>query len=878
MGHALLSSGVDMSVKHLLNCEPLYLIDGSAFIYRGFYANQTLSRSDGFPTGALFIVARILLRIFREESPQRIAMVLDGKGPTFRHDLFPPYKSQRKATPEALIMQLTPIRRLTAALGIPLFVSDSCEADDCIASLCRRYRDGGVVIVGADKDLKQCLDEKVVMWDPAGREGKVTTLDAFRKETGLEPAQWPDVQAVIGDTSDNIPGVPGVGIKTAEKLFHDFTSLEDIRSRFAELPPALQNKFAGHLDAVFLYRQLTTLDTSRCADIGSEALLLKPADMKEVTGILREFELSSLQREVSGLFGSANMAASMSVQGSLFDPPPVPAAEVAQTLSSLPQAGELAGQNIAIVPEAQWLAIATGQSEWHYAGPAAPLAALLARAAASHPDTRFIAPDVKKVLHADEAWRTLPISRWFDLSIAAYLLDPEQQDYGWPRLAGHWSVELGLSPAAPGILALAMAKTLQERLDAAGLTTLLRNLEIPLIPVLADMETRGVLLDTAQLASFLTHVHTELDTLTSRIYAEAGGEFNIRSAQQLGEVLFKKLKLPVSGKTQGGQASTSKDVLDNLAGKHPVVDALLRYRVLEKLRSTYLEPLPRLAGPDGRIRTTFNQTATATGRLSSSNPNLQNIPVRGTEGKKMRFCFTAPAGRSLVSADYSQIELRVLAHVSHDPELLAAFRDGVDIHARTAGLLYDIPLEKVTPDQRRTAKTINFGLIYGMGAPKLARELAIPLADAREFISRYFKRLTALRAFYEQIKQDARAQGFVTTLSGRRRPLPGITSEAGQIRALAERQAVNTVIQGSAADIIKIAMLAVARDPRLNALDARMLLQIHDELVLEVPAEHAEEAGTRVAELMSAVTPGGIKLDVPLLVDWGTGRSWGDAH
>ena len=370
----------------------------------------------------------------------------------------------------------------------------------------------------------------------------------------------------------------------------------------------------------------------------------------------------------------------------------------------------------------------------------------------------------------------------------------------------------------------------------------------------------------------------DLDRLTGEVYREAQGPFNIRSAQQLGDVLFNRLKLPTAGKTRGGQASTSQDVLEKLSGHHPVVDALLEYRKLEKLRSTYLEPLPRLMGPDGRIRTTFNQLATATGRLSSSNPNLQNIPVRGSMGHRMRSCFTAPAGRLLISADYSQIELRVLAHLSRDETLLAAFREGTDIHARTASLLFDVEQGAITPDQRRNAKTINFGLIYGMGPQKLAQELKIPLSEARAFMARYFERLQGLKHFYESVEEMAREQGYVTTLAGRRRPLPDIQAESAQARSLARRQAINTLIQGSAADIIKLAMLAVHNDPQLHALDARLLLQVHDEVLLEVPEAAAQQAGTRGAELMASVRPGGITLDVPLLSDWGAARNWGEAH
>ena len=343
-------------------------------------------------------------------------------------------------------------------------------------------------------------------------------------------------------------------------------------------------------------------------------------------------------------------------------------------------------------------------------------------------------------------------------------------------------------------------------------------------------------------------------------------------------MLFNGLGLPAPRKTKGGQASTSQQTLEKLAGQHPVVDSILQYRKLEKMRSTYLDPLPRLVDPQGRIHTTFNQKATATGRLSSSNPNLQNIPVRGPLGKRMRSCFIAGPGRLLVSADYSQVELRVLAHVSQDPALLEAFRNGEDIHARTAALVYDLPPDQVSPDQRRNAKTINFGLIYGMGAQKLAQELKIGTAQARDFIARYFERLQGLKAFYEGVEASARKHGFVTTLGGRRRLLPDINAASGQAAALARRQAINTVIQGSAADIIKLAMLAVARDGRLQELDARLLLQVHDELLLEVPADAAEEAGALVARLMQDVRPGGRELSVPLLVDWGTGHDWGAAH
>lgn len=872
-----------MSIKQRFEQEPIYLMDGSAFVYRGFYANQSMQRSDGFPTSALFIVARILMRILREEQPAYFAFVLDGHGPNFRHDMFALYKAQRRATPEDLIRQMEPIHRLIHALGLHLEVSDSCEADDCLASLALRHREERpVVLVATDKDLKQCLHPNVLMWDPASRDEKIVTLQSFEEETGLKPSQWPDVQAVIGDSSDNIPGIRGVGPKTAEKLFQEYPSLEAIRDGFDAMKPALKKKFEGQLEAMFLYRRLTTLDTTRCAGLTLDAMRVRPVNRQEAATLLREFELNSLERELAGLIRDGRVAVEEDPvtvgkssggmrQLSLLD---APHAETRPRLAGTddPFFDAFAGGTVAVLDGHGELAVAVGDKEIVYTGPTPPLVDRLLAA------QRVVAPDVKALLHTHRDWRRIPPAQWFDLGLASYLLEPEERDYGWPKLSGRWGTALGLSAANPGLLALAITEHLVKRLSGAHLLELMRRLELPLIPVLADMESAGVKLDAEALTGFLAEVQKDLDRLTEEVYEAAQGPFNIRSAQQLGDVLFHRLKLPISGKTRGGQASTSQDVLEKLSGHHPVVDALLEFRKLEKLRSTYLEPLPRLMGKDGRIRTTFNQLATATGRLSSSNPNLQNIPVRGPLGRRMRACFTAPEGRKLISADYSQIELRVLAHMSQDEALLSAFREGTDIHARTASLLFDVPQSDITHDQRRNAKTINFGLIYGMGPQKLAQELKIPLAEAKAFMTRYFDRLRGLKHFYENVEERAREQGYVTTLAGRRRPIPDIEAENAQARSLARRQAINTLIQGSAADIIKLAMLAVHADAELRRLDARLLLQVHDELLLEVPEAAAQEAGERVAALMADVRPGGVVLDVPLKADWGAAENWGDAH
>lgn len=919
-----------MSLKQRLGlaAEPVFLMDGSAFIYRGFFANRNMQRSDGFPTNSLVVVSRVLLRILREERPRYFAFVQDGKGPNFRHEIFPLYKANRDATPEDLVRQLDPIQRMVRALGLRLEVSQGCEADDCIASLAARFAgEHPVIIVSGDKDLKQCLGPNVYMWDPASKEEKLVSEADFTAESGVTPGQWPDVQALIGDTSDNIPGVPGIGPKTARQIFSICPSLEDIRDHFVLLPPKLQAKLQEHLENMFIWRQLTTLSREACPGVTLDDLRVRPLDAATCALLTEEFELFALRRELAALdrlqaaeadlpeefldagsiredarpaAGKKAAAEQASLplaqparsgratsQMSLLDAMPQESAPALDDVSALPDCGDA---RVALIwahgdREAPYLAVegADGGSlgEWQWTGPVAELARWLA------PARTLVTADLKGLLTSVPCWQFLAgrAADCIDLGVAAYLLNPEENDYGWPRLSARWGAVLrhelesrGETAPGPARLGLAMAQLFEQRMEKDGLLELFRRLEMPLLPVLAGMEQSGVAIDAAAFRAFLDDVQGQLDQLTAHVYELAGTQFNIRSAQQLGDVLFNGLGLPAPRKTKGGQASTSQQTLEKLAGQHPVVDSILQYRKLEKMRSTYLDPLPRLVDPQGRIHTTFNQKATATGRLSSSNPNLQNIPVRGPLGKRMRSCFIAGPGRLLVSADYSQVELRVLAHVSQDPALLEAFRNGEDIHARTAALVYDLPPDQVSPDQRRNAKTINFGLIYGMGAQKLAQELKISTAQAKDFIARYFERLQGLKEFYEGVEASARKHGFVTTLGGRRRLLPDINSASGQAAALARRQAINTVIQGSAADIIKLAMLAVARDERLRELDARLLLQVHDELLLEVPADAAEEAGALVARLMQDVCPAGKELSVPLLVDWGTGHDWGAAH
>ncbi len=925
--------------------EPLYIMDGNAFIFRGFFANQRMARSDSFPTGSIHIVGKTVFKILREENPRYFLFVLDGQGSHFRHELYAEYKANRPPAPEGLKLQFEPTKTMLTRLGVRVEVSENAEADDYIASLAKKYSaERPVVIIGMDKDLKQCLNENVVMWDPASKDEKIVTMQSFMEETGLRPAQWADVQALIGDSSDNIPGVKGIGEKTAIKLFQDFPSLERIREQFEDLPAPIKKKMEGNLDAMFLYRKLTTLHTD-CCRLALQEMQIQPANEREVLGFFSEYDLKSLSKDFETLVKKKiiTIAKDSSLQGSLFslseqagqegqgeekEEKPTPKPKLLDT-DALPAAEH---KCLALVPDTEkhgfYLALCSmpanlqriknadkkektkkskqeqsslislispdtlscgkkpraasepfalpyaERADYYFAGELSDLMPLLQEA------ELIVSCDIKNLFH------TYPLlwehfaekNHFFDLSISAWLLSPDEKNYTWLSLARRHAVEMGLSMENPATVALSLFEHDVRQMEGRSLLELMAELEMPLISVLFAMERAGIQVNIGALFEFLEEVRDELDALTNKIYAIAGTNFNIRSGKQLSDILFKKLDLPMAKSTKGGQASTSQDVLEKLAGSHPVIEALQEYRKLEKLRSTYLEPLPKQTGADSRIHTSFNQTGTGTGRLSSSNPNLQNIPVRGELGQRMRQCFVAQEGNLLVSADYSQVELRVLAHCSGDMTLRTAFLNNEDIHARTASLLYDCSLEAVTADMRRHAKTINFGLLYGMGQRKLSQDLHITMQQAKRFMEVYFERFRTIKEFYEKVENFAREHAYVVTIAGRQRSLPDIMSNNHQARAMAERQSINTLIQGSAADIIKLAMLAVHKDKQLKEWNARLLLQIHDELILEVPEAYAEHAGKRVAEIMMNIAPLGKRLSVPLLVDYGVGKNWGQAH
>ncbi|WP_419785230.1 DNA polymerase I [Pseudodesulfovibrio sp.] len=883
-----------MSLKERLNLdkEPIYLIDGTALLYRAFYARTDLSRSDGFPTNAINTVLRVLLNLLRDEKPTHVAFIMDGKGPTFRNALYDLYKANRPPMPEPLAQQVEPVRTGVELTGVTLYVSDGVEADDCICSLAYRYKkERPVIILAADKDLKQCLDNDVYMVSQHGRNETIYTLDSFREKEGMEPATWPDFQAVIGDSADNIPGIPKIGPVTARKIFAQTgPTLEELRDNVASLPDKLREKVEPELENIFTYRELTRMKPD-CCDMDLDTFRLTPPDTALLHAFLDEYELRGIKSMVpKAVAADAPKAAPKPArkeeagaqQLSLFgaaapdhrkEQEPLPVTEAA-TPQELPA---IKGKDVGLVFEDNAFFIGLDDTEYHYTGPVAGLVESLGGAAI------IATPSVQELLRADDGWAAIPSAQWFDLSLAAYLLDPESRNYAWPRLRQSLYQDArpefaglaeNLHPGAQGLAALAYRAGIRGQVESADLWPLMRDLETPLIPALVAMEKAGITIDLAAFKDFLDEVSGQLDELTRSIIGHAGEEFNIRSSQQLAVVLFDRLGIKAGGKTATGQRSTANQVLEKIRTAHSIVEDILQYRMLEKLRSTYLEPLPKLVDEDSRLHTHFNQLATATGRLSSSQPNLQNIPIRGVHGPRMRACFTAAPGMILAAADYSQIELRVLAHCSQDPALLDAFRHDEDIHTRTAALLTEKDPGDVTPDERRSAKTINFGLIYGMGVQKLARELSITQNEAKEFTARYFEKLATLKEYYEGVVRDAQEHGFVTTLAGRRRLLPELHSTNNMVASEARRQAVNTVIQGTAADIIKKAMVSAHNDKELKNLGTRLLLQVHDELIIEAPAENIEAAGAR----LTAIMQGAEQLDVPLKVDMGTGHTWADAH
>jgi len=891
--------------------EALYLIDGSSYIYRAFYGLKDLSTAAGLPTNAVYGFLGMLRRVLKEKSPTYLAIALDAPGPTFRHHLSADYKATRPQMPEPLTCQIPYIKRLIAAYGMPVLEVSGVEADDIIGTLTAWAAGQGreVVIVSGDKDLLQLLSPQVCLWDTM--KDVVVRPHEVEQRYGVRPSQFVEVMGLAGDSSDNIPGVPGIGPKTAERLIRQFGTIENLLANLAKLPSAKErSKLEAYAAQARLSRELATINCQVSLEPDWEGLRIGTVDRKALVALFRELEFRKFLQELEGE-GAIIEGSRPLIDARLIDTAEDLAAlvtrlagvpEIGLTVISAgghPMAAELVGVALAWGPEhACYIPLGHGSDDG---------GSRLERRAALEALAPLLRDQaVGKISHTSKlTWLTLKrygielTGLRFDPILAAYLLDAEQRVQplsgiakgylgeslaGVEELVGSGRNQRPTASLRPGEVApvaareaacsLRLAPLLQAKLEAEHLAPLFHDIELPLVRVLAKMELSGVRVDVAALAKLSADLDQRLELSIAQINRLAGGRFNINSPQQLSTVLFEKLALPATKRTKTGY-STDMDVLSALAPLHPLPAEILRYRSLAKLKNTYVDALPRLVNPaTGRIHTSYNQMGTVTGRLSSSEPNLQNIPVRNEEGRTIRRAFLAAPGYELISADYSQIELRILAHYSRDEVLMTAFRHGEDIHLRTAAEVFGVQPNAVTAEMRRQAKTINFGIIYGMSPFGLARELGIPQAAARAFIQRYFERYPGVRSYVEQMPLRAREQGFVTTLFQRRRFLTHISSRNHNLRQFAERTAINTPIQGSAADMIKLAMIRIDSVLEAGGLPARMIMQVHDELVFEVERQALAEVSALVREQME--TAG--SLEVPLVVSVGHGPNWDEAH
>jgi DNA polymerase-1 len=883
----------------------VHLVDGSGQFHRAYHAIRGLATSRGLPTNATYGFTTMLRKLLEDEKPERVVVLFDPPGKTFRHERFAEYKANRPAMESDLAVQLPYIRRVCEAFRLPVVEVPGFEADDVIATLARQAVEQGfqVVVVTADKDLLQLVSEDVVVLNP-GREGTgAARLDrrAVEEKWGVPPERVVDVLALVGDSVDNVPGVPGIGDKGARELVREYGPLESVIANADRLKRAAYREgLKAHAADARLSKELVTLRRDVPVALDAEAVAVREPDRAAAHALFRELEFQALAREYAPAAGPETAEHRL-----LLD-----RAGIEEAVAGARQAGRVAVATVLTGAEpmrADLLGVALawepGRSAYvplRHAGLDAP-AALPASEALSllrplleDPAVRQVSARAKRDRVALVREGVAPAAAGFDALLASYLLDPGRRVYALEDLAFEHLGERRV-PAADGVappaapagsvaaaagaeaeLLLRLEAPLTARLREEGLLPVFETMEMPLVAVLAEMERAGVKVDAALLATMSRDMDAQLHVLTTRIHELAKGEFNINSPIQLREVLFERLGMKSARRTAKTRAaSTAEDVLEELALVHELPRLILEYRQVQKLKSTYVDALPGLVNPrSGRIHATFHQSVAATGRLSSSDPNLQNIPIRSPEGRRIREAFVAEPGHLLLSADYSQIELRVLAHLSRDATLVDTFAKGEDVHDRTAREIFG-PMSPVPPDeQRRIAKMVNYALLYGKTAFSLARDLGIGRRQAEAFIQAYFARYPGVRTFIDATIADARETGTVRTLLGRLRRLPDLRAKSFPVRAEAERQAVNTPVQGSAADLIKQAMIDLSAELRRRGLRARLVLQIHDELLLEVPEAEAEEARALVREVME----GALELDVPLVADARLGRSWADVH
>ena len=896
----------------------LTLIDGSGFIFRAYHALPHLSTTKGVPTNAVYGFTTMLLKALREHAPTHVALVFDASRRSFRHDLDASYKANRPEAPDDLAVQFPLVREVAKVLNVHVLEEPGVEADDVIGTLACRAREQGweVVVVTGDKDFAQLVDDRVSLYDPmaeASGRGGWTGRAEVEKKLGVPPEQVVEYQAILGDKIDNVPGIPGVGEVTAAALVRKFGSVEEMLRRPDEIPAAvarggekLKQKIASNAERLRLNRKLVELRCDMALPYEPSAFERRAIDAESTRALFSELEFSRLLKDLPA-------------------PPPTARRERTEVLLTRAQLDEAVaaaraarevGLRVALAGEHPrtdpvfGVAFAAGGRAFYlplghrYLGAPAQLPLEDARdglqplvedaAVAKH------GHGLKAEAHALASLGLDLRGPGFDTEIGSRLLLPTRREHALGDVARErlscelpslepeggnarrgartppWELPVERVAEATGPCAAVLpdlAAVLRRGLADEGLATLYEEVERPLVPVLARMESAGIQVDTSAMDAMSAEFGAALRDLESRIHSSVGHAFHIASTRELAQVLFEELKLPVLKRLKTGP-STDQDVLEKLAEQHPLPALVLEHRGLSKLKGTYVDALPQLVEADGRIHTTFHQGGAATGRLSSSDPNLQNIPIRTELSKRIRAAFVAPPGRLLLSADYSQVELRILAHYASDPALLEAFRLHEDVHAATAAETFGVAREAVTSNQRRIAKVLNFGIAYGLSAFGLSQRLDMPPQEAQAIIDRYFSRYAAVKRWLEETVARARKEGEVRTLFGRKRALPELMSRNPALRQGAERMAVNTPIQGTAADLIKIAMVRVDGAVAHERVDAQLLLQVHDELVLEV----AERDAPRLAELVRREMGAAGKLAVPLEVEVGQGRSWAEAH
>ncbi len=853
----------------------LFLIDGHNVLYRTFFAIPRLSAPDGTPTNVVLGMSRILLKILREDRPAAVAAVFDSREPTPRHALYPEYKANRLKAPEDLSVQIPIVMEVIDALGIRRIEAPGAEADDIIGTLSRMAEERGmdVVIVSSDKDLYQLVSPKVRIRDSLKE--RIVGEDEVRETFGVGPGQVVDLLALAGDPSDNVPGVPGIGEKTAGEMIREFGTLQDLLANTVRLKGSRRGKIEKNAELAKLCRTLLTIDRNVPLKEGIDDLSVSPMRGDRVASLFGKLGFRKLIEELG-----------IGEQPAL--PIVVPAEAARATWKALSAAAELfPGAGPGSIPGAAFAAGGDGRigvaakDGGTFVLPEAEGGPVLRRLSGTC-GTIYLY-DGKSVLRSHGGPPRANPYPLFDLQVAGYLLAPDDGTPSLEKLYGRYlpgapRAHAGEGPearaAAEAEALLSLATVLSGKIGEAGLAQILTDVDMPLLPVLYRMEEAGIRIDPAifrELSSALDRGIREIEEKAAGI---AGTEFNINSPKQLAFLLFEKLGLPPVKRTKTGY-STDVDVLEQLKGAHELPALVLEYRGLAKIKSTYVDVLPGMIDPrDGRIHTTFHQTQAATGRLSSSDPNLQNIPIRTDLGRRIRSGFVADRGCLFVGADYSQVELRLLAHLCGDPELTRGFLEGEDIHTATAKGVFGVPASEVTPELRRRAKVINFGILYGMSPFGLSRELGIGGKEAKEFIDRYFDRFPKVREYIEREKRKAAADGYVRTILGRRRYLRDINSRNRVLREAAERMAINAPIQGSAADIIKLAMVRIDQEFGNRGMRSRLVLQVHDELIAEVPEGEADVAERIVRESME----GAADLSVPLTVSMSRGKNWGEIH